>query len=259
MTTIAASEEKLDTGRVIQTTLAIVQRNFRLLAILSGLMIVAPSAVLLAVTIPFTATMMTSPFQAMASLFPLLAGLLLVFALTWATFQAAAIHVAVIDLNGGRPDFAASLGVGVRSAVPVIAVLILTILACWAGFILLIVPGVMIGIAFILAAPARVVEKVGVFQSFTRSRALTRNNRWRIFGLLFVYMITFWVLGLVIISLTGGFAPTALSSIILRGLLNLAISFISGIIATTGTAALYFELRRLKDGVGPSELAAVFD
>jgi hypothetical protein len=259
MTTDTASPEKLDIGRVIQVTLAIVQRNFRLLAGLSGLMIVAPYAVVLAVTIPFTATLVTSPFKALASLFPLLGGLVLVFALIWAAFQAAAVHVAITDLNGGRPDFATSLGVGVRSALPVIAVVILAILATWAGMILLIVPGIMIAIAFILAVPARVVEKVGVFQSFTRSRALTRNNRWRIFGLLFVYMITLWVLELVITSLTGGITPTGLSFIILRGLLNLAVSFISGIVTTTGIATLYFELRRLKEGVGPSELAAVFD
>lgn len=259
MTTDMAGQEKLDIGRVIQTTLAIVRRNFGLLAGLSGMMIVAPYAVILAVTIPFTATLMTSPMQAFASLFPLLGGLVLVFALVWAAFQAAAMHVAITDLNGGRPDFATSLGVGVRSALPVMAVVILALLATWAGLILFIVPGIMIAIAFMLAVPARVVEKVGVLQSFTRSRALTRNNRWRIFGLLFVYMITLWVLELVITSLTGGFAPTAPSFILLRGLLNLAVSFISGIVTTTGIATLYFELRRLKDGVGPSELAAVFD
>lgn len=252
-------QEKLDIGRVIQTTLAIVGRNFGLLAGLSGLMIVAPYALILAVTIPLTVTMATAPMQAFASFFPLLAGMILVFALIWAAFQAAAMQVAITDLNGGRPSFAASLGVGLRSALPVIGVVILAMLACWAGLLLLIVPGIMIAIAFILAVPARVAEKVGVFQSFSRSRALTRDNRWRIFALMFVYLITIWVVEMVITSLTGGIMATSMTAIVLRGVIGLGVSFISGMITTTGIAALYFELRRIKEGVGASELAAVFD
>ncbi|HEX5379967.1 MAG TPA: hypothetical protein VFW47_15430 [Phenylobacterium sp.] len=260
MTTDVMIQEKLDIGRVIQTTFSIVGRNFRLLAGLSGLMIVAPYAVILAVTIPFTATFMTAgPIPALASLVPLIGGLVLAFALIWAAFQAAAIHVAISDLNGTRPSFGASLGVGVRSALPVIGVVILALLACWAGLILFIVPGVMIAVAFILAVPARVIERVGVFESFSRSRALTRNNRWRIFVLLLVYMITIWVLEGVITSLTGGLAATNFGQVALRGLLGLAVSFVAGMVTTTGVAALYFELRRIKDGVGASELAAVFD
>lgn len=260
MTTDTASAEKLDIGRVIQTTLAIVGRNFGLLAGLTGLMIVAPYALILAATISFAGSALTGGLPAaLTSLFPLIGGFVLVFALIWAAFQAAAMHVAITDLNGARPNFATSLGVGVRSALPVIAVVILAMLACWAGLILLIVPGIMIAIAFILAVPARVVEKVGVLQSFSRSRALTRNNRWRIFALLFVYVITVWVLELVIASLTGGFAPTNMGLIILRGVMGLAVSFIGGMVTTTGIATLYFELRRIKDGVGASELAAVFD
>lgn len=258
--TTDTTQEKLDIGRVIQTTLAIVGRNFGLLAGLSGLMIVVPYALILAVTIPFAGSFMTGGAPAaMAALFPLILGFLLVFALIWAAFQAAAMHVAITDLNGARPDFGTSLGVGVRNALPVIAVVILAMLAVWAGLILLIVPGIMIAIAFILAVPARVVEKVGVFQSFSRSRALTRNNRWRIFALLFVYMITVWVLELVIASLTGGFNPTNMGFIVLRGLMGLVVSFVGGMVTTTGIATLYFELRRIKEGVGASELAAVFD
>ena len=260
MATDTATQEKLDIGRVIQTTLAIVGRNFGLLAGLSGLMIVIPYALVLAAMIPFAGSFMTGGAPAaMASLFPLILGILLVFALIWAAFQAAAMHVAITDLNGARPNFGTSLGVGVRNALPVIAVVILAMLAVWAGLILLIVPGIMIAIAFILAVPARVVEKAGVFQSFSRSRALTRNNRWRIFALLFVYMITVWVLELVIASLTGGFAPTNMGLIVLRGLMGLVVSFVGGMVTTTGIATLYFELRRIKEGVGPSELAAVFD
>jgi hypothetical protein len=259
MTTDGATQEKLDIGRVIQTTLAIVGRNFGLLAGLSGLMIVAPYAVVLAVTIPFTVSLATAPFQAWASIFPLMGGLALVFAVVWAAFQAAAMQVAITDLNGGRPDFASSLSVGVRNALPVIAVVILAMLAVGAGFVFFIVPGVMIATAFILAVPARLIEKVGVFEAFSRSRALTRNNRWRIFGLMFVYTITIWVLELVIASLTGGFASTNFGLIVVRSLMNIAVSFIGGIVTTTGIATLYFELRRIKDGVGASELAAVFD
>jgi hypothetical protein len=34
---------------------------------------------------------------------------------------------------------------------------------------------------------------------------------------------------------------------------------ISGIISSAGTASIYFELRSIKEGIGPEALAAVFD
>lgn len=144
-------------------------------------------------------------------------------------------------------------------ALPVLGLMILQILAIWAGCIFLLVPGLMIATAFSVAIQVRVVERVGVFAAFGRSRALTRGNRWRIFLLVLIYLVIFTVFEMVLVSLTGGFQSlTAGRTLPLTLGLTLLGEF-AGLLGLAGASMLYVELRRIKDGVGPSDLAAVFD
>jgi hypothetical protein len=61
------------------------------------------------------------------------------------------------------------------------------------GFILLVLPGVLMMIIFSLAIPALVHEKLSVFNSLRRSKELTNNKWWNIFLLLLAIFIIFVV------------------------------------------------------------------
>lgn len=55
----------------------------------------------------------------------------------------------------------------------------------------------------------------------------------------------------------GAMSLAALNPLALVGVMIAAV--LNGVIGAVGVAVLYTELRRLKDGVGVTELAAVFD
>ncbi|HWW26326.1 MAG TPA: hypothetical protein VNZ85_10575 [Caulobacter sp.] len=115
------------------------------------------------------------------------------------------------------------------------------------------------------------VEKIGVFEAFARSRDLTRGRRWPIFGLFVVYAIAAAVLNGVILA---AFAPFALGKSLPVGAsvdglaqsMNLVqlvadplVATITTLVSTAGLATLYFELCSSREGVGPEALASVFD
>jgi hypothetical protein len=105
-----------------------------------------------------------------------------------------------------------------------------------------------------------VVEQTEVFGAFTRSAELTRGNRWRIFGLFVIYFIA-TILVEAVLGVVGGVAsvfggPHAVLRLVL---LTPLISVVTNLIGAVGAAVLYVDLRRIKDGVGADNLAAVFD
>jgi hypothetical protein len=186
--------------------------------------------------------------------------------------QAAIVHATVSDLNGRRVVIGDSLKVGLRNCLPLIGLAILLGLGVMIGFVLLLVPGLILLVMWAVAVPAKVVEKIGVMQAFSRSGDLTRGRRWPIFGLFLIYAVAAWLLSTIVLA---AFAPFALS----KGLpssstavedfmhsINLIqlvaspiIATITTLISTTGAAVLYSELRGSREGVGPEALASVFD
>jgi hypothetical protein len=109
--------------------------------------------------------------------------------------------------------------------------------------------------------PSFVIEQRGVFASFERSAELTRGSRGAIFGLFVLYFVAVLVVELVLgvfsnvtnVVTIGSFSP--LTRLVVLPLIQVVNALIGG----TGVAVLYVELRRIKDGVGPRGLAAIFD
>lgn len=257
MTAITATSEKLDVGRVIQTTFSSLQHSLVRMSPLIGLFVVLPGAITL-----FATSARGGIFSTGYVFSPLYFGNLAFGLLAWAVFQAAGIKILVAEMRGEAMGVGDSLRQSLVHILPLYAIVILYVLAIWAGSILLLVPGIMVGVAFSVVVPTRVVERTGVFRSFGRSRDLTRNNRWRITGLVLIYFIIAGVLEMTIVSLFGGFASMAtLTSSRTIGLTIVLQLFglVFGLIGLAGSCSLYAELRRIKDGVGSGDLAAVFD
>jgi hypothetical protein len=118
----------------------------------------------------------------------------------------------------------------------------------------------MLALAWSVAAPVRVVENTPFFATFGRSAALTRGHRWAILGLYLVYALGGAVLGLIVAPLTGAnpFAGVqGLNPVYL--IASAVIAVLLRAIQGTAVASIYYELRAIKEGVGPEQLAAVFD
>jgi hypothetical protein len=105
----------------------------------------------------------------------------------------------VQDVRDGRRDF--SVGELFSHAAPYVGTLILNgILAGIAiaiGFVLIIVPGLILLTIWAVIAPSIVVEDKGVFEAFGRSRELVRGNGWNVFGAIVLAFLIVVAVGLV--------------------------------------------------------------
>src|SRR5690348_8346723 len=115
-----------------------------------------------------------SPFQL---LIDLILGQVAFVTLIYGTVQA---------LRGRKVAIGECLSQGFKRLGVALGVAILTWIGYFLGFLLLVVPGIILLLVWSVAVPAAVVERTGVSASFGRSRALTRDRRWRIFGTFFV-------------------------------------------------------------------------
>ncbi len=269
MTDFTRSNRKLDfdIGRVINRTFGAVGANFPVFFGLSVLLYGLPQGLLGLYRSSSGlggSEIWSSPGQWVVAVSAGLVSVVCSFAL-----QAAIVHGSVLDMNGRKALFADCLTTGVRHFLPVLAISLLTVLALLLGFVLLILPAIFLAILFVVTVPVRVVENRGIFGSFSRSAALTQGSRWTVLGLFIVYGLLAWGFSLVasmvllgVSALFGGGAysgPGSASGLVLDGLLVPLLGSISTMMGAAGVAAVYYELRTIKEGLVPEELASVFD
>lgn len=176
-------------------------------------------------------------------------GWLFLFALC----QPAIIYGAYQTMRGQEFGLGEALGRAVRRIIPVIATAILAGLLIGLGFLLLIIPALIVVTMLYVTVPACVVERLGPLRSINRSTELTKGFRWKIFGLLFC-------MGLV------GAASGAIQQVLQKSL-GIVIGGLGGAIVGSAIfafqlivyAVAYHDLRVAKEGIDIEQLAAVFD
>jgi hypothetical protein len=257
-------------GRVISRLFGVLARNLASFLALAALLVGLPAAAVyfletavINLPLPGSGSPPTVRFAGELSAF--LVSPFVTF-IAGAVLQGAVIHGTVSDLGGKRASFGDSLGIGLRLILPLVAIGVLSSIGMFFGFLLLIVPGVLLALAWSVAAPAEVMERRGVFGAFSRSAELTRGHRGAILAL---YLI-FFVISFVVQTMVAGVQAVAIGLIGggLKGLSNFALAqtvatFIAqtlvAMVGAAGIASIYYELRVVKEGVGAEQLAAVFD
>jgi uncharacterized membrane protein len=121
--------------------------------------------------------------------------------------------------------------------------------------VLLIVPGIMVAVAFAVAFPVCVIEQQGPFASLRRSRALTKGNRWKICGIYLVMLIVGVVVVVVGIASIIGRSLGAQVGGFVSVIMQIVTSAFSGVLFTV----IYHDLRAAREGLDTNRLAAVFD
>ena len=265
MTAAAIETGKLDIGRVIQGTFGVIGRNFVTFFLLAFLFSGLPTAILSYAQAGQATALSTGNFNFSAGYISAIGFGGLAALITASILQGSLIFATVQDLNGTRPSISECLATGLRAFLPLLGLSILLALAIVGGFILLVVPGVMMLCAWCVAVPALVADRTGVMGAFSRSAELTRGNRWRIFGLLLIV----WVIALIIGGIIGGVAgaislgatgldPVELMRSPVQIIGNTLINTLSAMITSTGAAVLYVELRKAREGQGPQWLSEIF-
>lgn len=167
--------------------------------------------------------------------------------------QTALVVATLQDLGGRRVDFGVCIRRALGMFVPLIGLSIVVGFGILAGAVLLIVPGVIVYLMWFVAVPALVEERRGILAALGRSRALTAGARWPIFGLVVAYMVL-WLAIAGVSGLLGRLAPGET----VVAFVNAAMTMISSLIASTGVAVAYVELRTVKEGADVDGLAAIF-
>ena len=249
----------LDFGYIVDKTMGVITSRLVELVIL-GLIFVALPYVLLSmlstqwVTQSAETGMINFNFSFGAFLLSILVGLLPY------VLQASIIHTTVSKLTGRSTSVGESIGVALGVLLPVFITALLMSIGIGIGFVLLIVPGLILLTIWIVTIPVLVMEKAGIFGSFGRSVQLTEGNRWQIFGLLVLAWVVGIVAGLVFGLLTAGVAMTnptqdySFIGSVLGAIFNTAVYIISAV----GVSVLYVHLRELKGEAGADAMAEMF-
>ncbi|MDR3513410.1 MAG: hypothetical protein P4L73_17365 [Caulobacteraceae bacterium] len=269
MAVTTGPDGRFDIGRVIGRTFDVIRHNLATFAILALLLAGVPALISTIGLFGLLNRIQSLGGQAGPAVFiqafgqgAVLTGVgALLGVVTNAILQGAVIFGAASYLTGRSASLGECLGAGLKRCLPLIGLMLVGFVAIGFGFMLFIVPGVMMAVAWVAAAPALVVERTGVFGAFSRSADLTRGRRWPIFGLLVLYFVAISVVQQVFISLVGvGFAAATPEADFLNKLpVSAVISVCVSILGCAGIASIYYELRSSREGIGPEALAAVFD
>ena len=155
------------------------------------------------------------------------------------------------DLRGKPASIGDCMSVGFSRMFPVLGVAFLAGLAVIGGFILLVIPGILL--ACMLYVAVAVVEKPGVTASLSRSAALTKGARWSIFAIVLVI----GVLNNVISRILGG-AIEATDAVVVI-LISVVIALVFNLWGSVAQAVAYYDLRKAKEGVDIEDLVKVFE
>ena len=132
------------------------------------------------------------------------------------------------------------------------------------GFVVLVIigsiPGILLYCMYWIVVPVIVVENTGVFASLSRSAALTKNNRWKVFAVFISSLLLAIIPFIAVFMLLGGLTLTDIDNgapffVILMYLAStLGLIYLSVV-----QAAVYHDLRTNKEGIGSDQLASVFN
>jgi hypothetical protein len=129
------------------------------------------------------------------------------------------------------------------------------------------IPAVMVFCAAYAAAPAIVVEKLGPLEGLRRSFQLTKDNRWRIFGVVLVIgvaqKIITWIVEKICIDPDSvrsiADVPAFITSIKVYLVVIIAVSVVFEVVTSVAGALIYYRLKVSAEGADQAELASVFD
>ncbi|MEQ1497543.1 MAG: hypothetical protein ABL914_02700 [Novosphingobium sp.] len=190
----------------------------------------------------------------------------LLFSMFAGAFNSAGSITGYLDLAEQRDvSLAGCISAGLAKLLPVLGLSILWTLGIMFGFMLLIVPGVLMLVIWSAALPALIGEGAGVFGAFQRSRDLTRGSRL----LVFVFLLLLCVLIYAPLMVFGGalmsggpeqfakLSQAGFSPLLIAG--SAVYAWAIAMVIGAGLVALYHELIAV-EGAGPSTgLTSVFE
>jgi hypothetical protein len=247
----------LSTSELLDRTFHLYRNNFVVFAGIAAL----PQLVVLALQLAFSGLLFSGALGSVGSI--MLAGSGAVFLIAICSFVAveiahAATVMAVSNLHLERPTtIALAYAAAKNSLLRVIGITIAVAIALGVGFMLLIVPGVYLALAWSLTIPVTVLEGGGLNVSTRRSKSLTQGSKGRIFVIYLLIIVLVWVVStliqlLLLLPLRALAIHDVSTNTALSYALQSAGGFIStclvGPLATIALTLIYYDQRVRKEG-----------
>ena len=219
-----------DVGDVFSPMLAVYRKHFTLVGLLV-LVTTVPEALIRYGVADLAGTGLT--LVAAGPGFTSVRGLLLwLLSVAVGALLTGSLVYAVVDLQrAGRASAGECLSRGLRVLPRVFLVSLLYTVAVFVGYVLLIVPGVIVSLIFAVCVPVAVLEGGGPFAALKRSYTLTKGHGWLLFITYFVWGLLIAVLNWVVIwSFWGaklGLLPALLLQTAVLGMLNSSLNVLT--------------------------------
>lgn len=162
----------------------------------------------------------------------------------------------------GTTSVADCFTAGFAKLLPFLGLSILAGITVGLGFVLLVVPGIILVLMWSVAAPAMLGENIGIIASLGRSRALTRGSRLMIFVTLLIVGIAIYVIMFAVIGALLGLHMGSMATDMVGNPLAMAFALLYGWVGMiAGNAlmvAIYLETLAIKGGGPVGHLDEVF-
>lgn len=280
--------ESYNIGRVFSRTVGQLRANFWTLLGFVAITYIALTIVSAIAMVPLFGSMFASmaaagagsppdPQAALGMLMSPAFWLSLIFLIMVVTLGCSAMYAGAFHILGGgsagqKPSLGECFSVGFKRAFPLFLTMLLVGLGVAVGYVLLIIPGIILALMWSVAMPASVFENLGPMESLRRSNALTKGSKGGIFLTYLAVFALIIVLELILFSLMGGSmmglalsgghpSPAAIGGAIGGLLLFQVFAMIFGILVILSMMSLhvsiYREVKLVKEG-SDSGLADVF-
>jgi len=188
---------------------------------------------------------------------PLIIGGWLVVAVLMLVEMGALTYGAIQHLAGRKVSVGPLIGAGLRRAGTVFLAGLLAGLLMAVGWILLIVPGIILACALAVTVPVVMAEDKGATEAIGRSFTLTKGRR-------FAILLSYLVMGLVVltVNMVSGLLPLALgggTASLVGGFVAFVVGAMFAPLPTLLPAVVYHDLRVAKEGVATADLVKVFE
>jgi len=261
------STEPLSIGGVLDSGISLYRSTFKQTTGLA--LIVAIPYVLAAGLMSYAGAGLTpgAPPEAMDGQLPLIFGAMLLMYPALFFLWGAVGHRIVALARGGEANTSADIGFGLKLMIPLTVVLILFMLALTLGFLLLIIPGLIIMVTMSQFATVPLMEDRSSWSSLWRSHKLIwRGNYWRTAAILTVMSIIGLAVSLGVYLVVGAVSVAQATSegvdfvyLVIEAFANMALMTLLMPLTLSMLLALYNDLLLRREGGDLDEQLAQLD
>jgi hypothetical protein len=246
---------KRDLGRILDDAFAIYRARFGTLVLIAALVVVPVYLLVYGVGLGwlwsgYDASSVSATEIELADAAEQLAGLAAQLLVVTPLVTAMTVHIVRNAAEERRPTAREALAVGLDLFPKLLLTIALVALGVFGGFLLLIVPGIILAVRWVVVSQVVVVEGLSGSAAMRRSFDLTRDRFWASFLVLFVLLLLVSVLSAVVLAPLE-YAAEEADAMALSLLGQILSSVLTLPLVAVAYTLLYFSLIADKEGAAP--------